>query len=376
MKTCFRRLKNTPVYVKIVVVIIVVFVTVALSYRYVYYKYAWEMSKRYPWISGGTVVTYSEAPDSTLTLKVSLRTGIFIAPQVLPKEYAYTWGRNIGIAKKGEMQNYYYDELGDFSAISSSQWHGLMQRYYYYDYLGSVHSVSQSVWDFDKPKVTSIVIGEGVTRIGDYAFYRKHDDPFYNRRSAIPYLDSVVIANSVKYIGEFAFHGCDIMSPITIPSSVKYIGNNAFGGTVHIDVAADNLYYCSVDGVLFNRNKTKLIQYPQYKKDSAYTIPDGVTTIDYNAFYHSRQRAITIPRSVDSIETCAFSYSGYYSEHRTTNSIIVLNPIPPAAGQQAFSGINSYTCLYVPKGSETAYSLAPEWREFKCIRPIAVTGKD
>ncbi len=77
-----------------------------------------------------------------------------------------------------------------------------------------------------------------------------------------------------------------------------------------IDVVADNPDFCSVDGVLFNKDRTKLIKYPSGKQGD-YTIPDGVAAIDHWAFgYCSGLTGLTLPASVNHHEITSFRDCG------------------------------------------------------------------
>jgi hypothetical protein len=111
----------------------------------------------------------------------------------------------------------------------------------------------------------------------------------------------------------------------TIPGSVKTIKDQAFGGfagLTSIMVAIDNAHYSSIDGVLFNKDKTVLIRYPAGKQ-GAYTIPDGVKTIGSGAFSGcGRLTSVTIPNSVTSIEEFAFSFCTGLTSITIPNSII------------------------------------------------------
>lgn len=118
--------------------------------------------------------------------------------------------------------------------------------------------------------VTKVVIPENVICIGNSSFVNCVN------------LTSVIIPNSVTYIGYEAFNLCKSLERVTIPSSVTAIGYEAFSSCKNlksIDVASENNNYVSVNGILFNKDKTKLICYPAGKTEMNYDIPYGVKSI-------------------------------------------------------------------------------------------------
>ena len=121
-------------------------------------------------------------------------------------------------------------------------------------------------------------------------------------------LTSIIIPDSITSIGDFAFENCSGLTSITIPDSVTSIGDHAFYNCLtSITVSENNKYFSSLNGVLFNKDKTELITYPIGNERTEYTIPDSVTSIGNFIFYNcSSLTSITIPDSVASIGNSAF----------------------------------------------------------------------
>ncbi len=205
--------------------------------------------------------------------------------------------------------------------------------------------------------LTSVTIPNSVTSIGDYVFQDCYS------------LTSITIPNSVTSIGEYAFAGCSGLTSIEIPSSVTSIGKAPLAGCASltdINVAADNTKYCSVNGVLFNNEKTNLIQYPGGKA-GAYTIPNSVTSIGEGAFYGcSGLTNVTIPNSVTSIGEGAF----YGCSGLASITCEAVEP-PTCTYDASFIGVSMSIPLYVLANSVDLYKAAYRWKDFTNILPIA-----
>ena len=142
-----------------------------------------------------------------------------------------------------------------------------------------------------------VIIQDGVTGIGDNAF---------NNCESVK---SISIANSVKRIGECAFYGCRISGVLTLPENLEVLGKGAFQGigATSVNISASNASYCTVDGVLFSKDMTKVILYPNGTDSEAYTIPDTVTEIGDGAFYNAVLVNVTLPKGLTRIGAEAFA---------------------------------------------------------------------
>ena len=216
----------------------------------------------------------------------------------------------------------------------------------------------------------TVNIGENVTKIPNYNFC----SGLYMSSSVMPKITTVNFAeNSVcTSIGTYAFYRCSSLTSIAIPASVTSIGDRAFrdcSGLTLIDVDQANENYSSEDGVLFNEDKTILIQYPIGNTRISYTIAEGVTSIGTYAFYRcSSLTSIAIPTSVTSISSSAFSdcsgltsvdfgensqltsiSSSAFRECRSLTSITIPDSVT-SISSYAFSYCSGLTTITIPEG--------------------------
>ena len=246
-------------------------------------------------------------------------------------------------------------------------------------------------------EITDLVIPDGVTSIGRYAFFNCiglvsvtipnsvtsiGGSAFENCTA----LMSIEIPNSVTSIGYWAFHsvpniiytGTAKGSPwgarsvngfvdgyfvykdntrkkllacssaatgeISIPETVTSIGDEAFWnctGLTSINVDPKNLNYCDIEGVLFNKNKTKLIQYPASKSANSYSIPNNVISIGDYAFENcTGLTSVTIANSVSGIGWAAFADCTCLTSLTIPNSVTSIE-------QVAFSGCTALTSVII-----------------------------
>jgi len=192
-------------------------------------------------------------------------------------------------------------------------------------------------------------------------------------------------------IGDFAFTNCS--------------------GLIHVD--AGNPNYSSLEGVFYDKAKTKLITCP-ISKTGTLTIPSSVTTIGNTSFYGCTGLiSVLIPTSVKTIEESAFMYcTGLYSVNIPSlvttlgagafqfctglTSVTIpssvtaiggvafyqcskltsifansITPVDLTSSASVFAGVNTTTCtLYVPTGSNSAYQAANQWQDFVNISNV------
>jgi hypothetical protein len=145
--------------------------------------------------------------------------------------------------------------------------------------------------------LSNVEIPDRVSNLGDWAFF------------ACGGLTDVVIPDSVASIGEGAFCSCSGLLKVEIGTGLANLGKDVFDSCpalTDIEVAAANAHFSSIDGVLFNKDQTELLQCPA-GKTGAYQIPDSVLSIGYAAFYTCASLTrVEIPASVTSLGDWAF----------------------------------------------------------------------
>ena len=261
---------------------------------------------------------------------------------------------------------------------------------------------SDSPFDDIRDQITTFTIGNEVEHIPAYLC------------SSMVNLTEITIPNSVTSIGDYAFNRCSGLTEIIIPNSVTSIGDEAFrdcSGIKEFIVSPNNQNYYSENGVLFNKDKTELIQCPATKLDTTYNIPNSVTSIGDRAFYEcSGITEINIPNSVTSIGLYAFygcsglteiiipnsvtsigekafrncsgltkitigknvtsiGENAFYGCHKLTKIIAYPTTVPTVdIAYSTFSNYNAY--LYVPCEVYEKYDLDAEFGKFKYIKCI------
>ena len=219
----------------------------------------------------------------------------------------------------------------------------------YYSSLTSI-TIPNSVTDIgshafvDCRALTSVTIPNSVTDIGPSAFLNCYS------------LASVTIGNSLTTIGDHAFFGCHSLTSITIPNSVITIGNSAFSscyslasvtiGNSLTTIGNDAFRGCQAIASITIPNSVTTIGAYAFSGCSSLTsiiIPNSVTTIGNDAFYGCRSLAsITIPNSVITIGNEAFLGCRSLASITIPNSVITI-------GDHAFSSCDSLASVTIGK---------------------------
>ena len=185
-------------------------------------------------------------------------------------------------------------------------------------------------WYSQRDKIKKVIIKNGVTNIGVYAF-SEHSK-----------LTSIVIPNSVKSIGYCAFYQCNSLTSVEIPNSVTRIDGNAFSNCTSLTSVTIPNSLTSIGIQVFDGCSGL----------TSITIPNSVTSIEGSAFSGcSGLTSVTIGNSVTSIGQSAFRYCSSLTSITIPNSVASIR-------QEAFWGCSGLVSITIPNSVTTIESLA------------------
>lgn len=216
------------------------------------------------------------------------------------------------------------------------------------DYSANPLSYAKNLYQDDK-LVTSVIVPEGVTRIGDYSFYNCTD------------LVSIQMPESLKEIGERAFYNCNSLTCITIPESVTSIGGYAFAGCT-----GDLIVNCNVlNGVFSNSLFSKVVVGGKVSKigddafdncselrelvieDSEEPLSLGYSSGGKGLFYECPLETVFIGRNLNYKTEAKFGYSPFFDNRKLVS--VVFGEQVTKIGWHAFDDCSGLTNITIPK---------------------------
>lgn len=226
-------------------------------------------------------------------------------------------------------------------------------------------------------------IPEGVVRIGEEAFCYDEN------------LKSLSIPNSLTEIGDNAFFSCENLKEITLGADFEALGADAFkfcDSLEKINISDENELYSSIDGVLYDKDKSTLLFLPPANTEE-YTVPTSVTELAENcAITNSKLRKLVISDNVVTVGDGAFKNCENLENVTIGNGVTEFGDDvffmdanikeiycrltePLEIDKYTFWRIDYDACtLYVPKGCTTVYSEANIWKNFKTIKEEGTTN--
>ena len=245
----------------------------------------------------------------------------------------------------------------------------------------------------DTVTIPEYLEGYPVTEIGDGAFSKKaaHKQSAGLKRIEMPDtiqkigrkafydtgLEEFSLPEDLESIGEYAFSYCPGPKELRIPPKLAVIEPlRELYGAAAVEVSPDNPRFCAEDGVIFSRDKKKLIWYPAGQTKESYTIPRGVTAIAGRAFEISVSMAaaghlkkLSMTDEVTCIGDKAFGNCGQLEQ-------IVLSEGLTKIGMSAFFNCGSLKHIHIPPGvTEIAYGLFYMCRQLASVSiPDEVSG--
>ena len=216
------------------------------------------------------------------------------------------------------------------------------------------YGYKEKPWEIYKNDIQNVIIEEGITYISENCFWGHSN------------ITSVTIPNTVICIGKLAFEHTKLTS-VFIPASVIYLDHSF---TCEIEVSENNPYLSSENGVLFDKKKEILYNYPKNSPVKYYIIPNTVQEINAMAFVSIQHlTSVRIPASVKRIGK--FAFIGGISKDEITEIIVEWDKPLVIDGDGNINipktfGFTNCT-LKVPRGTKSAYQTAYEWKDFSKI---------
>lgn len=239
--------------------------------------------------------------------------------------------------------------------------------------------------------IKKIVIGEGITEIGDSAFscctaleeVIIPDSVTRIEASAFAYCDSlrsIVLPKKLNYLGGGVFQGCSRLTEVVLPDSVEYLGEEAFGGCI------------GLERVVLSKNMKKIERETFWRCENLRTviIPEGIEELAEEAFWGAfsyKESSITLPKSVTKVGTNCFweakvteliwnastemIYDNGCRENRALKHLVVGNSVKEL-GDYAFAFCSGLTTVDLPESLEQVGTYVFAWCD--SLEEIVIPG--
>ena len=226
-------------------------------------------------------------------------------------------------------------------------------------------------WQTYLTTIRTAVVGEGVTRIGDYFLY------------GCPSLDSITLPEGLTGVGDEFLNGCAALDSITLPDGLASTGGFFLNGCKSLtsltlpegleSVGQGFLYACTgLTSITLPEGLASVGNYFLYacKGLTSVTLPDGLESAGGWFLYGcTGLTALTLPEGLKS------AGDGFLEYCTGLKELTVLAATPPVLGYyNVFNGVSNTIPVYVPAGSEAAYKTAAGWSYFTDYRPLGNTG--
>lgn len=270
------------------------------------------------------------------------------------------------------------DEEGTLTISGEGRMRGREIEYNNNDSLIEFPEYKYLPWYEKRIEIKKVVIQEGVTNVSNYSFYNCDN------------ISEVVLSDTITEIGDFAFYNCAQLKNINIPEGVKIIGEEAFSQCYNlqsidlpsslenimltqydkylsifrnclsleeVNVSENNSNYSSEDGILYNKDKTVIMYYPEGKKDKTYVVPSTVTSI-YLGCFSNYLETLEISSNVSEIQSSINSVN--ISINNIENIIVDEDDTNYSSNKGVLFNKDGTELLVYPSGKKDTYYKLPE----------------